>query len=359
MSNMLASALSDDFIWSAINSALSSTRRGSHGATMINCPMCVTRGESADKRYRCGISRRPDGVVIHCFNCAFATEYKLGEGFSKNLRNFLQRIGIPSMEVQRLKYKADQYRRMLTGNIAAQSVIPTAFRPTFQPAELPPYSFTIKQWADNDLEDEDFFAVAEYLFSRGDALADPTQFYWSPETEYDINRRLLIPFYYDGQLVGWTGRLVGPASAKRPKYHNGVQPPNYLYNNEVMALKRRFLILVEGPLDAKAVDGVATLGAKLSTEQAQWLNTCGHQIIVLADRDSSGQRMIDHALTNNWMVAFPRLKEGHGFQNWWEPDCKDAAEASKRYGKLYTIRSVVATATAQKIEINIKRNMLY
>ena len=356
---MLASALADDFIWSAIQGSLSSTRRGSNGATMINCPMCVLRGESPDKRYRCGISRRPNGVVIHCFNCAFATEFKIGEYFPKNLRDFLERIGVPSTQVQRLKYKADQYRKMLSGNIAAQAVIPTTFRPSFQPAELPPNSYTLEQWADNDLEDDDFFEVASYLFSRGDAIADPSQFYWSPETENDINRRLLIPFRYDGQIVGWTGRLIDPSSPTRPKYYNGVQPANYLFNNEVMALKRRFLLVVEGPLDAKAVDGVATLGAKLSNEQAQWLNTCGHQIIVLADRDSSGQRMIDHALANNWMVSFPRLKDGHGFQNWWEPDCKDAAEASKRYGKLYTMRSVMASATAQKIEIGVKRKLLY
>jgi len=355
---MLSTVIHDDFVWSAIASTLSGSRRGSNGAQMINCPMCVTRGESPDKRHRLGITRRPDGVIAHCFNCDFRAEFKIGETLSMNMRSLLDRLGVPSRDVQRINYKALQYRRMISASPEAQAVIPVSHTPTFPAVPLPEGAFRLSEWVDHGIEEQDFFDVAEYLFSRGPAVSDSGEYYWTPLKDNDFNRRLIIPFTHDGKIVGYTGRLIDKSTPDNPKYWNR-SPANYLYNNEVLELDRRYVILVEGPMDAKAVEGVSPLGAKLSEEQARWLNTCGKQVIVLADRDSSGQRLIDHAITNNWMVSFPKLRDGHGMQNWWDGDVKDAAEAALKYGKLYLIRSVIASAVSNKTEIGVKRKLLY
>jgi hypothetical protein len=356
---MLSKVVHDDFVWSAITGALSGKRRVSNTQFInINCPMCVLRGESADRKQRCGIKHNPDGVGVSCFNCGFASRFKTGETLSKNMKLFLGAIGVPSREVQHINHKALQYRRLIANSPEAMAIIPTINRPQFQPSSLPPGAKTLSQWASDGVTDPDFFAVVEYLFGRGEAISEAMDYYWTPDTDNAMNRRILIPFKFNGQIVGWTGRLVDRATEKMPKYWSSV-PSNFLFNHEMLESDCKFIILEEGPFDAIATDGVATLGAKLTDEQAHWLNTTGKTIIVLADRDKGGQRHIDHALQHNWMVSFPKLKDGHGFQNWWHSDVKDAAEASKRYGKLYTVRSIIESATSSKIEIGVKRRMLF
>ena len=45
-----------------------------------------------------------------------------------------------------------------------------------------------------------------YLTSRGIG-ADWYDFMYSPNTFWDVNKRLLIPFYWRGDIVGFTGRM--------------------------------------------------------------------------------------------------------------------------------------------------------
>ncbi len=359
MSNLLSKVVHDDFVWSAITSALSGKRRTSNTNFInVNCPMCISRGETADRKQRCGIKNDHEGIGIYCFNCGFRTRFSPGSTLSKQMRQFLEGIGVPSREVQHINHKALQYRRMIANSPEAMAVIPTIHRPNFQASSMPPGAQTLGEWAAADVNDPDFFEAVEYLYSRGDVIANAMEYYWTPDTENGMNRRILVPFRFNGNIVGWTGRLIDKASDRFPKYWSSV-PSHFLFNNEAMNSDRKYLIVEEGPFDAIATDGVATLGAKLTEEQAHWLNTCGKTIIVLADRDKSGQRLIDHALHHNWMVSFPKLKDGHGLKNWWSDEVKDAAQAVNEYGKLYTVRSIVESATESKIEINVKRRMLF
>ena len=52
-------------------------------------------------------------------------------------------------------------------------------------------------------------------------------------------------------------------------------------------------------------------------------------------------------MRENWYVSFPK----------WDPDIKDAADASKKYGKLYTLFSVIQAKTNNKLDISIRRKM--
>lgn len=349
----------DDFVWTAITGALTGKRRTSNTSFInINCPMCILRGETADRRQRCGIKNSNEGIGVNCFNCGFRARFVLGNLLSKDMKDFLGAIGVSSRDVQYLNHKAAQIRRMLANSPEAMAIIPTMHKPQFQSSSLPAGSRTFAQCVEDGVTDPDFLDVADYLFKRGDAIANAMEYYWSPETDNNINRRVLIPFMWQNRVVGWTGRLVDDATTTNPKYWSQV-PSHYIFNSEAIDADRKFLIVSEGPFDGIATDGAATLGAKLSDEQAFWLNSTDKKKIVVADRDKSGQRQIDMALKYGWMVSFPRLKDGHGVQNWWHPEVKDPAEASARYGKLYTIRSIVESATENKIEINIKRQLLY
>jgi hypothetical protein len=90
------------------------------------------------------------------------------------------------------------------------------------------------------------------------------------------------------------------------------------------------------------------LGDKISAEQVQWIKQTGKTPIVVPDRQDEGGNLVDIALREGWYVSFPR----------WEADVKDAADAAKRYGRLYTIWSLIDARTQNKLQIKIERQRL-
>lgn len=354
---MLDTIIADDFMWSAIQSHISGRIRQTNTSFItLNCPVCPLYGESPDTRKRCGIKRNPDGVGVNCFNCGFKARFSLGKNISKRMRVFLGALGASDREISQLNLKAMQYRRLIGSNEHTQSIIAVPFQQNYQEVPLPNGAKSFFELAENGCIDPDFIDVANYLFSRGDDISTATTYYWTPDTEKQMNRRVIIPFYYKNKIVGWTGRIVD--KVKESRYSNS-SPQNYLFNNQNINSDRQFVILCEGPFDALAVDGVATLGAKINSEQVKWLKSHNQTVIVVPDRDTAGDRLIDKAMENNWKVSFPKLKSGHGTGDWWDDDIKDLADAVKRYGRLYTVRSVLETATDSKPEISIKRTFLY
>ena len=88
--------------------------------------------------------------------------------------------------------------------------------PTFNTVPLPDDAIKI-----TDITDFNKYSVAvlEYMAARS-LNTDDTDYYWSPSLGY--RDRLIIPFYYEGRVVGWTGRSV--QADKKPKYLTEVQP---------------------------------------------------------------------------------------------------------------------------------------
>lgn len=84
------------------------------------------------------------------------------------------------------------------------------------------------------------------------------------------NYRIIIPFYIDGQLVGWTGRAIVPEC--EPRYKNIsnkdalVDMRSTLYNVDALQKKS---ILVEGPFDVMRIGGAtaAVIGLEYTTSQ--------------------------------------------------------------------------------------------
>jgi DNA primase len=153
--------------------------------------------------------------------------------------------------------------------------------------------------------------------------------------------------------VGWTGRAIN--NDIDPKYNNMNVPKNFLFNCDVLTkLDRKFVIIVEGIFDAKAIDGVATMGAKLNGYQIDWLNSCPIPKIVVPDRDHTGKRLIQVAIDNNWHVSLPSV----GARNLWNRDIKDVDDAVKRYGKLWTLKSILLHKTNNQFEISSIENSI-
>jgi hypothetical protein len=210
----------------------------------------------------------------------------------------------------------------------------------FEQRPLPEGSLPLKDWIEMiaDLPDDlskKLLDAMTYVIDRG---FDPytNNFYWSPMTGYES--RVLIPFFYQGNIVGNTARKV---SEGRPKYLSD-QPPHFVFNIDEQEQDQKYLMVVEGPFDALSVNGVALLTNDIAEKQSRIINSLGSEVIVVPDQDRAGLVLFDRAAELGWSVAMPN----------WDDDVKDCAEAVQRYGKLFVV--VDAIQTAQRGEIKIK-----
>jgi Toprim-like len=331
-----------DFLTQKLFNILPGKRRRTSSGTNIDCPMCISRGEARpDTKQRCGIRTDAFGnLIVNCFNCHFSTRWSPGMMLNRNVRDFLSNLGMSDLEIKKLNFTAWQYSQNAETKFVAESPI---FIPQFPEVKLPDRAKTISEWAQTGESSLDFLEVAQYLISRGDDVFNASDYYWTPDIKHSMNRRVILPFIHKEKIVGYSGRIIDEGF-KGPKYYSDV-PAHYLFNNSMIERPRKFIILVEGVFDALAIEGVATQGAKLSEQQAYWLKESGKQIIVLPDRDAAGQKLIDLALQHEWMVSLPE----------WDSGIKDANDAVKTYGKLYTVRSIIDSATNNKLKINLAR----
>jgi len=207
----------------------------------------------------------------------------------------------------------------------------------FTNKELPEGAMPLLTWLDAKLtneEEQKLVEVVEYVVSRG---YDPTSenFYWSPAPGY-IDR-VIIPFMWQGRIVGNTARKV---TNGKPKYLSD-QHPHFVFNFDQQKENQRYIFVCEGPFDALAVDGVALLTNEIAEQQSRIINSLGAEVIVIPDQDQAGLTLFDRAAELGWSVAMPN----------WDSDVKDVADAVQKYGKLFVV--VDAIKTAQQGEIKI------
>ena len=167
---------------------------------------------------------------------------------------------------------------------------------------------------------------------------------YSPVNIWDMDKRLIIPFYWHGDIVGYTGRLFEPSD--KIKYYTDVQP-GYVFNIDSQDWSRKFVIVTEGPFDAIAVSGVSILGSEINDIQRELVNGLNRQVIVVPDRDAPGEKLVNQAIEFGWSVAFPE----------WDKTISDVAEAVLKYGRLFTIQSILSSTESSKLKIDLKRKM--
>ena len=68
----------------------------------------------------------------------------------------------------------------------------------------------------------------------------------------------------------------------------------------------------------------------------------------MPDRDRPGAKMIKSALANNWSVSMPP----------WGDDVKDVADACLKYGRLYTLTTILHYCEDNEIKIQLLKKKL-
>jgi hypothetical protein len=278
-----------------------------------------------------------EGVVYNCFNCKYTASWQPGRTLTEKFKNLCRWLGADDNQVKELVFEA----------LKTES---TEYEPEhfvekvkFTKKELPEGALPLVEWLDAELDaeqEQQLISVVEYVVGRG---YDPIggNFYWSPMPGFAD--RVVIPFLYEGVVVGSTARKVKEG---RPKYLSD-QHPFFVFNIDAQDPLNKYVFVCEGPFDALAVDGVALLTNEISQQQAHIINGLGKEVIVIPDQDKAGLALINQAVDYDWSVAFPN----------WSDDVKDCADAVKKYGKLFVVVDIIETAQKGAIRLEMAKKM--
>ncbi len=308
-----------------------------------NCPMCVRNGQARpDKKGRGGFLFDDDKFQYNCFNCNYKTGWSPQSKITIRLKNLLVTLGADESDIQRIQLE------LLREQDVETLLIKTEKRKNlvidWDEKKLPDDA---KPFMDFTEPNADWTDAVAYLTDRGFDVTD-SRFMWSPSKQHGrVNKRFILPFTYKGKVVGYTARWAGNNIPDgMPKYYNQQPKKDFVYGLDKQTSDKQFVIVTEGQLDAIVTDGCAIGSNNINDEQADILHSLEKQIIVLPDADEAGKLMCKSAIKNGWMVAFPE----------WN-DCKDASDALTKYGRLYTITSIIDSAekNSTKIELLMRK----
>jgi hypothetical protein len=299
------------------------------GWTSFNAPCCQHNGNTADTRGRGGLISEGDTVSYHCFNCGYKASWQPGRPVSNKLRKLLQWMNCSDDTITRLTFDV---MRLNEGVEVAERKIEL---PTFETVPLPPDAVKI---ADITEFNKFSMAVLEYMAQRNLNI-DDTDYYWSPSLGY--RDRLIIPFYYEKRIVGWTARTI--TADKQPKYLTETQP-GFVYGLDEQGYNKVFAILCEGQVDAIHIEGCALGGSEINDAQAMLIDKLNKDIIVVPDRDSAGSKLVEQAIERGWGVSLPE----------WNQDINDISDAVDKYGRLYTLYSIASAAETSPLKIRLR-----
>tara|TARA_R110000796_G_scaffold33884_4_gene87609 strand:- start:1359 stop:2300 length:942 start_codon:yes stop_codon:yes gene_type:complete len=302
------------------------TKRTSNGWVSFNAVCCHHNGESQDKRMRGGIIANGEAISYHCFNCNFKTGWQPGRHISFKMRKLLTWLNVDENTRQMLNIEALRIK----DTVVVENVEEEKFEIKFKPRPLPDNTVTLADAPQH---------IQDYVAQRG---LDSTQLLYSDTKPAGMWKRFIIPCTYKNKLIGYTARTTDENS--KPKYHNSYDT-GYVYGMDDQLPHAKFVVVTEGILDAMCIGGVGILSNNASETQAEIIDTLAREVILVPDRDSAGQRLIDDALEYGWSVSFPE----------WESDVKDINDAVVRYGKLFTLKSIVDAKQTMSLKINLRR----
>ena len=303
------------------------------GWTSFNAPCCVHNNENADTRGRGGVIYEGDLVSYHCFNCGFKASWQPGRNLSYKFKKLLEWLNAPDADITKLALD------VMRENEGVEVQKHRVEMPTFGTVHLPEGAEPLSkhQWAEAGQLDENIVKIFQYMLERNLSIED-TEYYWSPKLGY--RDRIIIPFYYEGRIVGYTARTIGES---KPKYLTDSQP-GFVFNLDEQRPDKVFTILCEGPIDALHVEGCALTGSDIGDAQALLLNKLGKDIYVVPDRDKAGSKLVEQAIDRGWGVSLPD----------WDADINDISDCVARHGRLYTLYSIASAAETSPLKIRLK-----
>ncbi len=284
-----------------------------------------------------------DAVSYHCFNCGFKASWQPGRLLTPKMKKFMQWLNIPDDSIAKMAFDALRMKEDIEGTGKEQLV------PVFTQRALPKDSRSFEDWANwyklqdpDSLLPEKFIKAVEYVNSRNIGVYDHL-FYWTNQKGFD--NRLIIPFFYRNQIVGWTARSLTDV---KPKYISE-QQPGYVFNLDQQNWDRKFVVVCEGPFDALSIDGVALLGSEIQSGQQILINQLRKEVILVPDRDRDGKKTVEQAMALGWSVSMPD----------WPVGVKDVNDAVKILGKLTTLWLIITQRLQTELKIKLRMKQYF
>jgi hypothetical protein len=303
-------------------------RQTSSGWLSFNAVCCHHNGHSVDRRGRGGIKFDNQNWIYSCFNCRYTANFTLGKPLSFRARMLLNWLSVPKEEIERINLESLKHKNIfgiLEQRNTARPLI------NFNKVDLPdgvelvsPENTT--QW--------------QYLRSRAVpadipilSVIDEKQHKWRPN--------VIVPFTHDGNVVGWTARMLDD---RRPKYLSNFQP-GYVFGCDYVDAKWNWVIVVEGIFDALSIGGLAVMHNKINDQQVQYIKSLGKSVIYVPDYDKTGMEMVDRARELGWTVSMPN----------WHNEVKDVNDAVIKYGRLGALSLIMQSRETSRIKIEMSR----
>jgi 5S rRNA maturation endonuclease (ribonuclease M5) len=253
-----------------------------------------------------------------------------------NTRKLLGWLGVSTVEIDWLSLESLRHRGL--GDLASErneeSKIISA-NITFNKVQLPNGSRNIRS---TDCR------FVDYLAGRG-LKYNQYNFMITPNGKFRNKNRIIIPYTHGGVIVGYTSRFL---DNNLPKYLNE-QQPGYIFGLDLQKSNWKYVIVVEGVLDAISINGMAVLHNKISDKQAKQLMRLAQEkeVIVVPDHDKAGKKLVDDAVKYGFSVSTPL----------WGNDIKDVNDAVLVNGKIATILDIIThrnNGVKSKLAIKLK-----
>ena len=323
-------------------------KQSQNGWISGNAVCCSHNGETADTRGRGGFITNNGSISYSCFNCGYKASFIPGRHLTFKFRKLLAWLGADDLTVRRLVIEAVRLRELVAPEELER----------LPEEEITYEARTLPEQARNVVELANFYSLGDYNNVPAELLAaieyvhrrsiDPNRynFFWTPEEAYNLHRRIVIPYYYRGQIVGYTARAI--EDGVKPKYWSS-HPADFVFNLDNQKANSKFVVVCEGPFDAMSIDGVSVSGAEISDTQAEQIDRLQREVIVVPDNDRAGKKLVDRAIELGWTVSFPV----------WMETCKDINDAVIKYGKLFVLKSILTSRETSKLKIELKKKKLY
>ncbi|VVC05094.1 Uncharacterised protein [uncultured archaeon] len=296
-----------------------------------NAPCCEYRGQNPDKRGRGGIKADDIQIAYNCFNCGFTATYQQGRNLYPKFIKLLHWLNFSESEIGQFKLAA------LKENFEGKESVALAPR-KIAPVKIPDWELL----SDNRTHPRHI----NFLKSRGFSASDYT-FLCAGGT---YQNRVIIPFISQDTFVGFTARSIFPHDKFR--YIMKLES-DFVFGMEWVKPHHQIVFLMEGPLDALSIHGLAVMHNEISDAQAEMICDLGKDVIVVPDLDKSGLDLkFDHgfirtALDHDWKVSFPLWKY------------KDANEAFVEYGPLFVVKHLIDQSTSNETTIRVKQKLFF
>ncbi|MCS7317481.1 MAG: hypothetical protein NZZ41_04055 [Candidatus Dojkabacteria bacterium] len=324
----------------------------SSGWYIFNAVCCPYHGnERPDRRKRGNFYFTENSWVYNCFNCGFKTVFSENNlVLTERNKKLLEWMGFSQEEINEISFsllKRKNLEQKNSNNPKDEYFNFFDYIKTLNPTEKEEEMVSIEEYLDRQdyKENKNFMKILDYLFSRGSYIVDCLdKIYWV-ESSPDM---IVLPIFIKNKIYGYIMRNLN----KSIKYMNiFFDNKNLLYNLDSAFKNRKYIILVEGPFDALSIDGISIMKNTINNNIIKMLKSFNKEIIILPDKDISGLKVIEKALEHNLRVSFP-------FFDYWDEKIKDASDAAKKYGKFYTLNSIIRSSTDDPLKIKTLTNLL-